>query len=55
MYAEGGLSGKNEDVGKPIMATGLECEVPTPEMNGNYVNASVVLPIGNTYARGNFI
>ena len=33
------------------MATGLDCQVPTPEVNGNYMNSSVMLPRGNTYAR----
>ena len=55
MNAEGGLSGNTEKDKKPIIATGLDHEVPTPEMNENYVNAAVVLPIGNTYARGKVV
>ena len=52
---EGGLSGNVEDDEDPVMATGLYREVPTPESNENYVNASVVLPIGNSYAIWKFI
>ena len=37
------------------MATGLDREVPTPEVNENYVNASVMLPRGKKYARGKVI
>ena len=33
------------------MATGLDREVPTTEVNGNYLNASVMFPGGNRYAR----
>ena len=34
------------------MDTGLDCNIPTPEVNDNYVNASDMFPRGNTYARG---
>ena len=37
------------------MATALDLHVPTSEVNENYVNSSVMFPIGNTYARGKFI
>ena len=37
------------------MDIGLDREVPTPEVNDNYVNASVMLPRGNSYARGKVI
>ena len=37
------------------MDTGLDRQVPTPEVNGNYVNSSVMLSRGNTYARGKAI
>ena len=37
------------------MATVLDREVPKLELNYNYVNASVMLKRGNSYARGNFI
>ena len=37
------------------MATILDREVPMPEANDNYVNASVMLPRGNSYTRGNVI
>ena len=37
------------------MVAGLDCEVPTPEANDNYVNASVMLPRRNIYARGKVI
>ena len=33
------------------MATGLYFKVSTPEVNKNYVNASVMLLRGNTYSR----
>ena len=52
---EGGFSGNVEDNEDPVMATGLYREVPTPESNENYVNASVVLPIGNSYTIWKFI
>ena len=39
----------------PDMATLLDRELPTPEVNDNYVKASVMFPRGNVYARGNFI
>ena len=52
---EGGLSGKTEDDEDPAMATGLYCEVPTPEVNDNYANASVMFPRGKSYARGKVI
>ena len=37
------------------MDTVLDREVPTPEENDNYVNDSVMFPIGNSYARGKVI
>ena len=37
------------------MATGLDHEVPTPEVNGNCVNALVMFPGGNSYDRGEVI
>ena len=37
------------------MATGLDRKVPMTEVNDNYVNASVMLPRGNSYARGKVI
>ena len=37
------------------MDTGLDREVSTPDVNDNYVNASVMLPIGNIYTRGKVI
>ena len=37
------------------MTAGLDREVPMSEVNENYVNASVMLPIGNSYARKKFI
>ena len=50
----GGLAGNTEDYDDPDMATGLDCEVPTPEVNENYVNASVMLPRGKSYVREKF-
>ena len=37
------------------MATIFNREVPTPEANYNYVNASLMLPIVNSYDRGKVI
>ena len=48
--AEGGLSYEI-----PVMATGLDLQVPTPEVNDNYVNSSFMSPRGNTYARGKVV
>ena len=36
-YAEGGLADNTEDEEDPLMATGFDREVPTPEVNDNYV------------------
>ena len=52
---EGGLEGKTEDDEDPVIATGLYREVAMPEVNDNYVNALVMLPIGNSYARGKVV
>ena len=52
---EGGLPGNSKDDEEPAMATGLNRDVPTPEVNDNYVNDSVMLPIGNSYTRGKVI
>ena len=52
---EGGLAVNNKDDEDPAIATGLDREVPTPEVNNNYVNALVVLPIGNRYGTGKVI
>ena len=52
---EGGLADKSEDNEVPVMATGLDRQVPTPEVNENYVNSLVMLPRRNTYARGEVI
>ena len=54
-YAEGGLVSNTEDDEYPDMDTGLDIEVPTPEANDNYLNASVMLPRGESYSRGKFI
>ena len=53
--AESGLAGNTEDYEDPVMGTGLDRKVPTPEVNDNYVNASFVLPIGDIYARWNVV
>ena len=45
------MSDKSEDEDIPMMATGLDRTVTTPELNENYVNYSVMLPRGNTYVR----
>ena len=52
---EGVFTGKAEDDEDPVMATGLDHEVPAPEVNDNYVNASVMLKIWNIYDRGKVI
>ena len=53
MDAEGGLAGNTEDDEDHVMST--DREVPTHEVNDNYLNASVVLPRGNIYDRGKSI
>ena len=53
--AEVGLAGNTEGDEYPVISTGLDRKVPTPEMNDNYANALVVFPRGNRYARGKFI
>ena len=55
MDEEGGLEDKSEDTDIPVMATGLYHQVQITEVNENYVNYSVMLPRGNTYARGKVI
>ena len=50
--AEVGLAGKTKGDEYPVMATGLYRKVPTPEVDDDYVNDSVMLPIGNSYAIG---
>ena len=50
--AEGGLEVNIEDNEDPTMATRLDHEVPTSEVNNNSVNVSVMFPGGNSYARG---
>ena len=52
---EGGLSGNTEDNKYPIMVTGLDRKVPTPEVNDNYVNYSAIFTRGDSYARGKII
>ena len=54
-YVEGGLEVNTEYNEEPAMANVLDREVPTPEANDNYVNALVMLPRGNSYARGKVI
>ena len=46
------MEGKAEDNEEPVVATGLDREVPKPEAKDNYLNASGMFPIGNSYARG---
>ena len=50
--AEGGFTGNTEDDEEPVIDTELDREVPDPEVNDNYVNASVMLTRGNIYDRG---
>ena len=49
--AEGGLASKTENDEDPVMDTGLDREVPTPDMNDNYVKSSFMLLRWNSYAR----
>ena len=44
-----------EDDDIPVMATGLDRQVPKPKVNDNYVNSLVMLPRGNIYTRGTVI
>ena len=48
---EGGFVDKSEENEIPLMATILERQVSTPEVNYIYVNSSAVFPRGNTYSR----
>ena len=48
--ADCGFTSNAEDDENPVMATGVEREVPMPEVNYNYVNASVMLTRWNSYA-----
>ena len=48
---KGGLAGNTKEYNDPDMATGLDLEVPTPEINDNYVNALVLLPRRHSCAR----
>ena len=53
--AEGGLEDKSEYNEIFLMANGLDRQLPTPEVNDNYVSASVILPRGGNYSRKKFI
>ena len=55
MDEEGGLAGNTEDNEDPFIATGLNREYPTPEVNENDVNTSVMFLRGDIYARGKVI
>ena len=50
-YVEGNLAGNTKDDEETDMANVLDCKVPTPDSNENYVNALVMLPTGNSYSR----
>ena len=50
IYVKGGLESNTEYNEDLDMVTGLDSEVPMPKENGNYVNALVMLPRGNSYA-----
>ena len=52
---EGGLADNTEYDEDLDIATGLYREIPKPEANDNYVNALVMFPRRNSYARGKFI
>ena len=53
--AEGGLAVNTKDDEYPVMATGLDHKVPTPEVDVNYLNFSFMFPIGKSYAVGKVI
>ena len=42
--AEGGFAGKTKDDEYTTMAARLDSKVPTPELNDNNLNSSVILP-----------
>ena len=52
---EVGLAGNTEDDEGPVMDNELDCNVLMPEVNDNYVNASVMFPRRNSYAKGEVI
>ena len=52
---EGGFVGSTENDEDSAMATVLDREVQMPEVNDDYVNASVMLPRGNNDYRGKVI
>ena len=52
---KGSLAGKTVDYEDHDIATVLYRKVPTPEVNDNYLNASVMFPRVNSYARGKAI
>ena len=47
---KGSLAGKTVDYEDHDIATVLYRKDPTPEVNGNCLNSSVMFPGGNTYA-----
>ena len=49
-----GLAG-DADNEIPAPSLGVDVELPTPEVGDNYVNASLMLPRGNSLARGTVI
>ena len=49
--AKGVLVYKSKDEDIPLIATGLDLQVPKPEVNDNYVKSSVMLSRWNTYDR----
>ena len=49
-----GLTGDADDE-LPTPSLGIDGELPTPEADDNYVNASLMLPRGNALARGTVI
>jgi hypothetical protein len=49
-----GLTGDADDK-IPSLSIGVDVELPTPEAGDNYVNASLMLPRGNSLARGTVI
>jgi hypothetical protein len=53
-FTGNGLTG-NADDEIPTPSLGVDVELPTPEAGDNYVNASLMLPRGNSLARGTVI
>ena len=54
VFTGDGLTGDADDE-IPSLSIGVDVELPTPEAGDNYVNASLMLPRGNSLAHGTVI